>query len=81
MHKIIQLISKKLYNKKHAPFYESTCSLNELDEKPNHIKISKSWNFEGKHYKAKYSFFLPFDKKIMFNGFKMFNIRSKSHVK
>jgi hypothetical protein len=25
----------------HAPFYESTCSLNELDEKLNHTKISK----------------------------------------
>jgi hypothetical protein len=35
---------------KHAPFYESTCSLDELDEKPNHTKtkISKSWNFEGR---------------------------------
>jgi hypothetical protein len=41
---------------KNAPFYESTCSLNELDEKPNHSKISKSWNFEGKGYKAKDSF-------------------------
>jgi hypothetical protein len=38
---------------KHAPFYESTCSLDELDEKPNCIKISKSWNFERKGYKAK----------------------------
>jgi len=27
---------------KHPPLYESTCSLYELDEKPNHTKISKS---------------------------------------
>jgi hypothetical protein len=27
---------------KTCPFYESTCSLDELDEKPNHSKISKS---------------------------------------
>ncbi len=41
---------------KHGPFYESTCSLDELDEKPNHSKFSKSWNFEGKGCKAKDSF-------------------------
>jgi hypothetical protein len=39
----MQLISKKLYNKKHASYYESTCSLNEFDEKSNHTKISKFW--------------------------------------
>jgi hypothetical protein len=37
--------------------------LDELDEKPNHTKISKSWNFEKKGYKAKDSFLKPFDKK------------------
>jgi len=57
MHKVIQLISNFLYNKKMPLFYESTCSLDELDEKPNHTKISKSWNFERKGYKAKDSFF------------------------
>jgi hypothetical protein len=40
MHKIIQLISKKFITK-HAPFYESECSLDELEEKPIHTKISK----------------------------------------
>jgi hypothetical protein len=44
------------------PPSEITCSLDELDEKPNHIKVSKSLNFEGKGYKAKDSFFKPFDK-------------------
>jgi hypothetical protein len=34
-----------------------TCLLDELDEKPNHTKISKSWNFEGKGCKAKDSLF------------------------
>jgi hypothetical protein len=38
---VIQLISKKLY-KKNAPFYVSTCSLDELDKKLNHTKMSKS---------------------------------------
>ncbi len=33
MHKVIQLISKKLYNKSMSP--SMTCSLGELDEKPN----------------------------------------------
>jgi hypothetical protein len=38
---------------KHAPFYENTCSLNELDEKPNHSKISKFLNFEKKGLQGK----------------------------
>jgi hypothetical protein len=44
--------------------------LNELDEKPNQTKISKSSNFEGKGYKAKDSFFKPFDKKKCSTGSK-----------
>jgi len=61
----MQLISIFLYNKN--MYYESTCSLDKLDEKPIHSKISKFWNFEKKGYKAKDSFFKPFDKKKMFN--------------
>ncbi len=72
------MISNFLY-KKNFPFYENTCSLDELDEKPNQTKISKFWNFEGNGYKAKDSFLKPFDKKIMFNGFKMFSFKCKSH--
>jgi len=30
-----------------------TCLLDELDEKPNHTKTSKSWNFKRRGYKAK----------------------------
>jgi hypothetical protein len=41
---------------KHAPFHENICSLDELDEKLNHSKVSKSWNFKQKAYKAKDSF-------------------------
>jgi hypothetical protein len=52
MHKFIQLISNFLY-KKNMPFYESTCSLDEIDETPNQTKMSNSWNFETKGYKAK----------------------------
>jgi hypothetical protein len=43
MHKIIQLISKDLYNKNMPPSMKVvTCSLDELDEKPNHTKTLKS---------------------------------------
>jgi hypothetical protein len=34
----------------------SMCSLGELDEKANHIKISKAWNFEPNGSKGKDSF-------------------------
>jgi hypothetical protein len=44
---------KKLVQQKHAPLYENTCSLDVLDEKPNHIKLLKFWNFEGKGCRAK----------------------------
>jgi hypothetical protein len=79
MHKVIHLISNFLYSKK-IPFYESTYSFGEFDEKSNYTKNSKSWNFEEKSCKAKDSFFKLFDEKIMFNKFKIFNFRSKSHV-
>jgi hypothetical protein len=53
------------------PFFnESTWSLDELDEKLNHSKFSKSWNFERKGYKAKDSFFKLFDKNICSMGSK-----------
>jgi len=41
VHKIIQLISN-FWQNKYALFYESTCSLDEFDEKPNYMKISNS---------------------------------------
>jgi hypothetical protein len=41
-----------------------TCSLDELDEKPNHTKTLKSWNFKGKGYKAKNSFSNHLKKKL-----------------
>jgi hypothetical protein len=40
-----------------VPFYERTCSLGGLDEKPNNTNISKSWNFDIKGCKPKDSFF------------------------
>ncbi len=61
---------KLFVQQKHAPFYENTCSLYELDEKPNYTKISKSWNFEGKGYKEKDSFFNHLTKKICSIGSK-----------
>jgi hypothetical protein len=47
----------KFIQQKHAPFYESTCSLYELDEKSNYTKILKFLNFERKGCKEKDSFF------------------------
>jgi hypothetical protein len=36
------MIGFKLFvQQKHAPFYESTCSLDELNEKSNYTKVSK----------------------------------------
>jgi hypothetical protein len=37
-------------------FKASMCSLGELSEKENHIKISKAWNFEPNGSKGKDSF-------------------------
>jgi hypothetical protein len=34
-------------------FKANMCSLGELDEKTNHIKISKAWNFEPNGCKGK----------------------------
>jgi hypothetical protein len=34
--------------KEHVFLYATTCSLGQLDEKINHMKISKSCNFETK---------------------------------
>jgi hypothetical protein len=47
----------KLYDWFQSFCTTKTCSLCELDEKPNHTKISKSWNFDGKGCKTKDSFF------------------------
>jgi hypothetical protein len=62
---------------KTCPFYESTCSLDELDEKPNYTKNPKSWNFETKIKKENDFLKKPFDKTIMCNGFKISSILSK----
>jgi hypothetical protein len=64
------LISNLFCTKKHAPFYESTCSLDELDEKPNHVKISKSLIFEGKDCKANNSFLNHLTKRLCSMGSK-----------
>jgi hypothetical protein len=55
--------------------------LDEFDEKSNHTKISKFEYFKGNGCKIRDSFFKPFDEKNMFNGFKMFSFRCRSHVK
>ncbi len=50
---------KLFVQEKHVSFYASTCSLGELDEETNYIKISKAWNFKPKGYKGIF-FILPF---------------------
>ncbi len=81
MRKVIQLISIFLYNRNMPPFMKVHVHWVNFDEKPNHTKISKFWNFKRKGCKAKDSFFWPFGKNIMFNGFKMSSFRCKSYVK
>jgi hypothetical protein len=71
---------KLFVQQKHAPFHESICSLYELDEKPNYAKFSKSLNFERKGCKEKDLKKKPFDKRIVFNGFKVSSLRCRSHV-
>jgi hypothetical protein len=53
-----------------VPFYENTCSLGKLDEKLNHKKNSKFWNFERKGDMAKDSFFNHLAEKICLMGSK-----------
>jgi hypothetical protein len=48
--------------------------------KTKSYKNFKVLKFEGKGCKAKDSFKKPFDKKYMFNGFKMSSFRCKSHM-
>ncbi len=49
----MQIDFKLFVQEKHVLFKASMCSLGELDEKKNHIKISKPWNFESNGYKGK----------------------------
>jgi hypothetical protein len=57
MHKVIQLISNFFYNKNIPLFIKSTCSLDELDKKPNHTKISKFKILKEKVARQKTHFF------------------------
>jgi hypothetical protein len=46
MYKVIQIDFKLFVQENHVSHKTCMCSLGELDEKKNHIKISKAWNFE-----------------------------------
>jgi len=70
MHKVIQLISNFLYNK-NMPL-SMKIHVHWMNLMKNQIK-QFFWKFEGKGCETKGSFFKPFDKTIMFNGFKMSN--------
>jgi hypothetical protein len=45
---------------KHVFLYAITSSLGQLDEKKNHMKISKSWNIETKGCKGNVYFLKSF---------------------
>ncbi len=79
MHKIIQLISNSLYNKNMPPFLKvhfhwMNLMKNQIIQKFQSVEILKE-----RATRQKDSFFWPFDKKIMFNEFKMFSFRCKSY--
>jgi len=60
MHKLLQLISKKIYKKKNVSLYATTCSLDQFHEKINHTKFSKFSYFEVMGCKGNDSFIQSF---------------------
>jgi hypothetical protein len=80
MHKVIQLISNFLYNKNMFPFMK--VHVHWMNLMKNQIKQKlRSLNFKKKRVaRQRAHIFKPFDKKIMFNGFKMSSFRCKSHA-
>ncbi len=52
----MQIDFKLFVQERHVLFKACMCSLGELDENTNHIKISKAWNFEPNGCKGKDSF-------------------------
>jgi len=52
----MQIDFKLFVQEKHVLFEANMSSLGEFDEKTNHIKISKAWNFEPNGCKGKDSF-------------------------
>jgi hypothetical protein len=68
MHKSYIWFQKKITIKTCPMVYESTCSLDELDEKLNYTKISKSWNFEKKGARKKANFFNHLTKQLCSMG-------------
>jgi hypothetical protein len=64
MYKVIQLISNFLYNKNMPPFYESTCSLDQLDKKPNHTKCQSLKILKEKTARQRAHFLNHLTKKI-----------------
>jgi hypothetical protein len=60
MHKIIQFISKKLYNKNMS--FSMKVHVHWMNSMKNQIiQKFKTWNFEKKGFKAKDPFVKPFD--------------------
>ncbi len=53
MYKIIEIDFELFVQEKHVSHKTHRCSLGKLDDKKNHIKISKAWNFEPNNRKGK----------------------------
>jgi hypothetical protein len=53
MYKIIKIDFELFVQEKHVSHKTHRCSLGKLDDKKNHIKISKAWNFEPNNRKGK----------------------------
>jgi len=73
------LISNFLYNKNVPPSMKVHIHWMNLMKKQSN-KNFKVFKFSKKGCKTKNSFFRPFNKKIMFNEFKMSSFKCKSHV-
>jgi hypothetical protein len=67
---MVQFISKKLYKKSMLPFMQPHVLLGQFDEKIDHMKNSKSWDFETKGYKGNDSFIKSFGYCFIFIRFK-----------
>ncbi len=81
MHKIIQLISNFLYNKRMSPSMKTHVHWVDLmkTKKYKNFKVLKFWH-KGLQAKGLIFLIISICKNIMFNEFKMFSFRCRWHV-
>jgi hypothetical protein len=80
MHKVMQLISNFFYNKNMPPSMKvhvhwMSLMKNQIKQKFRNLEI-----LNERATRQRIHFFYKFDKKIMFNGFKMSSYRCMSHL-